>query len=65
MGETSTTSLSMRCFTLKRVLGQCAAPAPHPSPSSMAAMFAHYFFMGWFSVSQSNLLAQESQTPGE
>lgn len=30
MGETSTTSLSMRCFTLKRVLGQCAAPAPTP-----------------------------------
>lgn len=31
MGETSTTSPSARCFILKRVLGQCPAPAPpHP-----------------------------------
>lgn len=47
------------------MLGQCAAPAPHPSPSSMVAVFAHYFFIGRFSVSESNLLARESQTPGE
>lgn len=35
MGETSATSPSARCFILKRVLGQCAAPAhPHPPPHS-------------------------------
>lgn len=53
MGQTSKTSARIRCFTLKCV----------PPPRSL--VFAHYFFMGWFSVSDSNLWAQESWAPGE
>lgn len=53
MGETSKTSPRIRCFTLKCV----------PPPQSF--VFAHYFFMGWFPVSEPNLWAQESWAPGD
>lgn len=51
-GETSTTSPRIRCFTLKCV----------PPPRSL--VFAHYFFMGWFPVSETNLWARGSWAPG-